>query len=467
MIKSFYKKFAFTLTEVLIALAIVGVIAGMVLPAIVNKFHTDSLSRSEKRMKQTLETAVKGLLVTENKNDTTQTMLYVNNDNASSYANSSMAFMKKYLKISRTCTASNITTECFAPRYYDYAANNRRVNYTPSYSQKYKSACATLKNGAAICMKPGTPSSKPIEVLVDLNGRKGPNVKGRDLVEFSISQISSRVRSTSIEKIEDEQIVIAILQECNPSQGTYDITTCCTDTSTFIKDQCCYSGSPYESTPACQLTPPNSCDLSPTPDCCKDSTWRESNTLNSDYCCSVKNIYCPLTPVDPPVTRSGKLTWYSPLVDNQWSGGNKDSFKNDFMLKSNGDLQWDYKVIMTVGYNPIYQQASGSTGSGSGIPIDCMCTVENCQYLRFYKNGGTTEGYGCCVPYYNRQYNEIKLDDSSAYAESPCANVDDPWIDVSCSVLQSKDSVEYTTIWAASGYDECIGSFEVSVTEQD
>ena len=288
MHRSIYKKLAFTLTEVLIALAIVGVIAGMVLPAMTNHFQTQALERSRVRMEQTLQAAVRGLFVSENKDDIRETMLYTEQTNPSNYTTTSMAFMKKYLKLSRTCTSSNVRTECFAPTYYQYNDKNKKVTYTPPYTN-YKSTCATLKNGASICIRPANPSKPSITALVDLNGRKGPNVWNRDLVELDLTPTFRAARTGDKNPVIDESILINLPEEC--TADTWQDSCCLTN---FDSARCCDPSNSYYNASLC--IPQDPCSGSnPDPSCCQNSGF-DSTPEKVSWCCSYSSDYLTAHP---------------------------------------------------------------------------------------------------------------------------------------------------------------------------
>lgn len=173
------KNKGFTLTEVLLAVAIVGIIAALVLPMVVKNYQEKTLDAALNREKQTLDASVKALLINENTDAYEKTMLYTYEAKPTSYENTSGKFIKKYLKVSKYCGDSN--GDCFASKYYKYE-NGDKVVHTPTY----KGACASLKNGSSICIQPQT-SSEIVKILLDVNGKKGPNVLGRDLREYEIS----------------------------------------------------------------------------------------------------------------------------------------------------------------------------------------------------------------------------------------------------------------------------------------
>ena len=87
-----------------------------------------------------------------------------------------VSFIKKYLRVAKYCGDTN--SDCFADKYYEYK-DNKKEEYTPTY----KGGCARLKNGMSICITPQI-GARSIEGLLDINGKKGPNVFGRDLRSF-------------------------------------------------------------------------------------------------------------------------------------------------------------------------------------------------------------------------------------------------------------------------------------------
>lgn len=93
----------------------------------------------------------------------------------SNYDETSGEFLKSYMEVKEYCGSSNGT--CFAPKYKDL---DRKI-YTP----EYKGACAILKNGASICLVPQI-RNNDITAIIDVNGKAGPNVYGKDLRDIVI-----------------------------------------------------------------------------------------------------------------------------------------------------------------------------------------------------------------------------------------------------------------------------------------
>ena len=156
---------AFTLTEVLLAVLIVGVIAAMVLPAVVTKYQDKTFESAFKREVHSLQDSIDSLAALENKPSFYETSL----------AKTPETYMKKYLRVSKYCGTSG--KDCFGKFYSEYS-NHEKKTYTPSYDGN----CAILKNGTSVCLNVNGGS---IDMLIDVNGPKGPNVLGRDLRTYT------------------------------------------------------------------------------------------------------------------------------------------------------------------------------------------------------------------------------------------------------------------------------------------
>lgn len=161
------KKVAFTLTEVLLAVLIVGIIAALVLPAVVTKYQDKAFESAFNREVHSLQDSIDSLAAVENQQSFYETTL----------AKTPETYMKKYLRVSKYCGASG--KDCFGKFYSEYSDHEKKT-YTPSYDGN----CAILKNGTSVCLNVNGGS---IDMLIDVNGLKGPNVFGRDLRTYTHS----------------------------------------------------------------------------------------------------------------------------------------------------------------------------------------------------------------------------------------------------------------------------------------
>lgn len=158
---------AFTLTEVLLAVLIVGIIAALVLPAVVTKYQDKAFESAFNREVHSLQDSIDSLAAVENQQSFYETTL----------AKTPETYMKKYLRVSKYCGTSG--KDCFGKFYSEYSDHEKKT-YTPSYDGN----CAILKNGTSVCLNVNGGS---IDMLIDVNGPKGPNVFGRDLRTYTHS----------------------------------------------------------------------------------------------------------------------------------------------------------------------------------------------------------------------------------------------------------------------------------------
>lgn len=250
-LKRIIKKCAFTLSEVLIAVAIVGVIAAIVLPMVVTRYQKNILNHQYKREVQSINNAVTDLAIGENKTTFFSTMMYYDSE-PSSYEENAGLFLKKYFKVARYCGENN--GNCFASAYYTYKDNLRKV-YTP----EYKGACAQLKNGMSICITPQV-GNLGVHGLLDLNGKKGPNVFGEDLRDFSIDPLERSAINRETSEVYYENYLV-------PSKDPEP------------------ENPPTPPTPP--PTPSNPCTVNPSSlDCCRT----KKITSPSDKCCTYTEI---------------------------------------------------------------------------------------------------------------------------------------------------------------------------------
>ena len=272
---------AFTLAEVLIAIAIVGVIAGLVLPTTISRAQNRGFEQSYSRNVQTIEDAVNALIVSENK-DFFKSVMF-SNTTPSSYDNTSGEFIKKYLKVSRYCGSGTDNAKlCFPSTYFEYNGNAKEI-----YNPNFAGACAKLKNGASICLQPqiGATGAKGI---IDLNGPSGPNVLNRDLRTFELT-----AKTNSAKDRTQDNVAVTLA----PNLGSESSDPCTTDPNSL---ECCQTISPpsttccsnYPSLSGCTVTPPppptDPCTIDPySLDCCL-KTW--VTPANKAWCCQYEQI---------------------------------------------------------------------------------------------------------------------------------------------------------------------------------
>ncbi|MGN0030573.1 MAG: type II secretion system protein [Candidatus Gastranaerophilaceae bacterium] len=224
----------FTLTEVLLAVVIVGIIAALVLPTLITNYQDKSFSQKYTRETQTIKNTIDGLAAAENKGSFFETMMYVDAE-PQSYADSSEKFLKKYMRVSKLCGDNN--GDCFAKTYYEYKGGDKIV-----YKPAYKGSCAILKNGSSICITPQI-NNIGVSLILDINGPKGPNVIDKDLREIRFDYMTRTELSKATGEINDTNFLVDIKEKEDPcDKAPFGLECCLTkDPSTYKNENsaCC------------------------------------------------------------------------------------------------------------------------------------------------------------------------------------------------------------------------------------
>lgn len=167
-------KKAFTLTELLIAMTIIGVVLVIVVPIVVTKMTAKAQKSALQAHFATMNNAVKMLMVNERAGAVKKTSLYRTSD-TDSLSDTAGEFLKTYFKIVEDCETSPDT--CFAEKYKNISGDE--ISF---FDAGY---CVSLSTGPAVCLMPNT-GNKPAIVVVDVNGPAKPNIAGIDLFRYYI-----------------------------------------------------------------------------------------------------------------------------------------------------------------------------------------------------------------------------------------------------------------------------------------
>lgn len=170
-------KAGFTLAEVLITLGIIGIVASMTLPALVNQTQGKELETGFKKAYSVIQTAFNQMTYDEGQ--------IVNNTNYP--ANSFMPVFKKYFKVSRDCGndscesgfADSDGTTGVSQNYRTF--NNKRMrNFLLDDGQVF------ISDGMFIMVENKLDGNN-LFISVDVNGyNKRPNRWGHDLFTFQV-----------------------------------------------------------------------------------------------------------------------------------------------------------------------------------------------------------------------------------------------------------------------------------------
>ena len=175
-------KDGFTLAEVLITLVIVGIIAAMTIPTLINKTNKQEYVSKLKKAYSTMAQATNRIIAEEG----------MPRGDIGGWATSTEAVFnmyKKYLNNAKVCGID--TNGCFEGAY------KRMDNKTEQYdSGRYT---LVIADGTEISMRDeefnsscskntiGSDNTCQI-ILIDVNGAKGPNAVGRDTFAFTLKE---------------------------------------------------------------------------------------------------------------------------------------------------------------------------------------------------------------------------------------------------------------------------------------
>ena len=224
------KKAAFTLAEVLITLAVIGIVAALTLPGLIQNHNEKAWSTAKDLWEKKL----------------TETVRRMNTDGVMTGHDTTEDFMnsfKQYMKVIKTCDNTDIN-KCYSPKVVTTGSNEEPLevetdSLTSASSmglKEWQSNTNTMSfvvaDGTTVIMayQPECPYADPIEdtgsqvscmaYMVDVNGKKGPNRVGKDI------QLSSGVAfSTCDNPIGDmcwstDFIANTAIDTCNDT--TYD-----------------------------------------------------------------------------------------------------------------------------------------------------------------------------------------------------------------------------------------------------
>jgi prepilin-type N-terminal cleavage/methylation domain-containing protein len=218
-IKRHAKKYAFTLAEVLITLGIIGIIAELTIPTLIqnvqDKAAVASLKKAYSELSQAFTSAI-------NDNGTPDNWGLVPFSNPTGLANLN-TIMSKYLKYTKNCGTG---TGCF-PNVAYKDLNNRTDIITENYEGSTGMTKFALADGTSLAMYTwdsscnwGWGNAQTLqnicgEINIDINGFKGPNKYGVDLFAFMFGKNG-------------------VVAEGGPSQTSYPFSDFCNLSKTSV-----------------------------------------------------------------------------------------------------------------------------------------------------------------------------------------------------------------------------------------
>ena len=160
------KRIGFTLSEVLITLGVIGVVAAMTLPTLIKNYQK---TVTVTRLKATYSTISQAVKMSEVDNGAITTWKFPNPD--SSYSIKKLytdTYFKPYFKNIKECKK---LSDCVSENYY-------RMNGELD-SETIDKPTLMLNNGVVLAFNFDSESNMCI-VITDINGKRGPNTAGKD-----------------------------------------------------------------------------------------------------------------------------------------------------------------------------------------------------------------------------------------------------------------------------------------------
>ena len=178
------KNKGFTLAEVLISLVIIGVIAAMTIPTLINKTNKQEYASKLKKAYSTMSQATNRIIADEGNP----------RGDIGGWGTSTEAIFNMYKKyLSNTKVCPNNVTGCFAGIYKRMNGKKSSIESgvnqygliladgtALSFSESgFNSSCSLNSNGT---------NNYCLHIIVDVNGPKGPNFVGTDTFGFMLKE---------------------------------------------------------------------------------------------------------------------------------------------------------------------------------------------------------------------------------------------------------------------------------------
>lgn len=173
------KKYAFTLAEVLITLGVIGVVAAMTMPSVINQYKEKENAAKLKKIYSTLSQAY---ITAISKHESPENWTW--SPQAYPIPQTIAGYLIENLQVSKVC----IGPECFPNRMYKRLNG---VNHTNYYKNGNEFTSFILNDGTSIILWSAGACSDTYKdcafIYADLNGDAPPNQIGRDFFAFVLT----------------------------------------------------------------------------------------------------------------------------------------------------------------------------------------------------------------------------------------------------------------------------------------
>ena len=189
-------KKGFTLAEVLITLGVIGVVAALTMPNLLQNHQKKVFVTQLQRTVNLISNSATALMGDNNAASLADSYLVAvtatddKGNVTGNYKDAQGKFMNTYFKVARDCGTDN-RAACLGDTYYSL---DRSKSYNLNDQLQDYYYCVTLNTGATVCMTDMSSDENDggdiwhgySGVVIDVNGPSGPNTNGRDLFEFSL-----------------------------------------------------------------------------------------------------------------------------------------------------------------------------------------------------------------------------------------------------------------------------------------
>ena len=234
------KKAAFTLAEVLITLAIIGIVAALTIPTLVQNFQTRAWDTASEVFQRKLEESLKVMNVQGTLAGYTTTEAFVDE-------------LSKHIKITRICDNDDITT-CFSDKV-TWGTENEEVEMADVKNASHfgqdswgtNTVGVQFANGvnAVLAYNPECVQNQfsnqitgtsCLAILYDVDGFKNPNTQNKDLRSINVSSLGGSSCSFEVGGIcfgTPLQPTALTAADCNANKDKYGIQNCMTGDNDF------------------------------------------------------------------------------------------------------------------------------------------------------------------------------------------------------------------------------------------
>ena len=173
---------AFTLAEVLIVVAVIGVIAMLTVPKVMKNYRNRVYSAQIRKVYSQVSDAIQSAMSDEHLSNFYETKVgkanVCSSTDSDDCTQGARYFLNKYfVSINKNCQTG--TDKCIADTYTTLSGATVAA-FSPDY-------CIRLKTGQAICMEYNA-TDKKTYIYADTNSRDLPNMSGKDLFYMQVEE---------------------------------------------------------------------------------------------------------------------------------------------------------------------------------------------------------------------------------------------------------------------------------------